>query len=465
MPSEDRDRLFERALARQLRADPSGASLCLDPETLAAYHERMLSPEEMAAAKSHLVECARCQEILAQLEATQAVNQWVEQPPRPLEALPASVARKEPDQPGEVPAPASALPREKVAALPRRRFPSLGWVAPAGAIAAGLLLWVGVREFRSPPAPHSAEIAENRSSDEERAQARSIAPEPQPPPLRRQGRADQGVVAPQASPALPLGDEKKDLDSFRESLDRKNLRSKAYTSPSRQAPAPGPRALGQAQALEPGPDFRDRLDHAASGTRQEAESADAFAIDAAKPAAGDLPSSAPALAAKAPPPPPPGPAEGNTALEAAGGSKHQKKETHSSEMNTGFSMAVAKIASLEQVAAPGGKKIWRLGAGGEILHSGDGGRTWTAQRSGVSAELSSGSAPSDKVCWIAGRDSTLLRTTDGGKHWSAVRTPFSADLAGVRATDAEHATIWSLPDRLSYETSDGGVSWQPVPHP
>ena len=45
---DDRDQLFEKALARQLRADGAAESLCLDPETLAAYHERALSPEEMA---------------------------------------------------------------------------------------------------------------------------------------------------------------------------------------------------------------------------------------------------------------------------------------------------------------------------------------------------------------------------------------------------------------------------------
>src|SRR5437762_14130250 len=76
MPSEDRDRLFEKALARHLRTDAAAAeeSACLDAEVLAAYHERLLTSEEMSAAKDHLVSCARCQEILAQLEATQDVK-------------------------------------------------------------------------------------------------------------------------------------------------------------------------------------------------------------------------------------------------------------------------------------------------------------------------------------------------------------------------------------------------------
>src|SRR2546430_13021730 len=74
MASEDRDHLFEKALARQMHADAGGDSLCLDAETLAAYHERLLSPEEMSQAKNHLVSCTRCQQILAQLEATENLD-------------------------------------------------------------------------------------------------------------------------------------------------------------------------------------------------------------------------------------------------------------------------------------------------------------------------------------------------------------------------------------------------------
>ena len=69
MAPEDRDRTFEKALASHLR---SGATQpgCLDAELLAAYHERLLAPEQMMSCKQHIASCTRCQEILAQLEAT-----------------------------------------------------------------------------------------------------------------------------------------------------------------------------------------------------------------------------------------------------------------------------------------------------------------------------------------------------------------------------------------------------------
>ena len=80
------DSLFEKALARQMRDDQmtNGESvlrqastpphkLCPDVEIVAAYHERSLAGDEMILCKEHLVSCARCQEVLAQLEATEDI--------------------------------------------------------------------------------------------------------------------------------------------------------------------------------------------------------------------------------------------------------------------------------------------------------------------------------------------------------------------------------------------------------
>ena len=87
MAPDERDRRFDKALARHLRsAAPAGeaSSLpalrasqrgsCPDSETLAAYHERSLLPEELNSWKEHIVGCANCQNILAQLEATDEIS-------------------------------------------------------------------------------------------------------------------------------------------------------------------------------------------------------------------------------------------------------------------------------------------------------------------------------------------------------------------------------------------------------
>jgi len=80
MPRDDREQNFDKALARSLRSsgasrgsDAHDAHDCLDAEALAAYHERLLDPEEMAQRKAHIASCERCQQILARLEATDAI--------------------------------------------------------------------------------------------------------------------------------------------------------------------------------------------------------------------------------------------------------------------------------------------------------------------------------------------------------------------------------------------------------
>jgi len=113
------------------------------------------------------------------------------------------------------------------------------------------------------------------------------------------------------------------------------------------------------------------------------------------------------------------------------------------------------------IVSPGQRHVWRVGEGGSIQRSTDGGKTWKKQNSGVTVDLTSGSAASDKVAWIAGKSGTLLLTTDGGKHWKQITTPISGDLGGVHAVDATHASIWDMPNRERFETSDRGETWTP----
>ena len=83
MAPDERERNFDKALGRHLRSSAASgwsastpadsaahSAACLDPETLAAYHERSLLPEQMNSCKEHIVGCAHCQTILSQLEAT-----------------------------------------------------------------------------------------------------------------------------------------------------------------------------------------------------------------------------------------------------------------------------------------------------------------------------------------------------------------------------------------------------------
>jgi hypothetical protein len=478
---EDRDQLFERALARHLRAESAGESLCLDPETLAAYHQRMLSPAELPSAKSHIVSCARCQQVLAQLEATQEVNEIEEVADRAT----AGAARALPPEPLRQPLESPAgKPRKAVVALPQKKTFTLRWAAAAGAVAAALLISLAVRDSRllqRPGSESATQVAENRRqlpSGPPREEAKeSSRPKNQatdmPKDLEKQRPAagyagDQNETTRstrgEPAPGPPLLDERND-SAVEGKLEREKKSSPAYEYSARNGIATGGRGPSAA---------------AAQAQANSALQGGAAPVFEAAPAPGDLDKAqrqppaakSDALVAAAPAPAPLAPPSSRDQKQPAGeagdGSLKAKTAEVSSATTTGreafnaaaFSRAVSKISLDIRITAPGGNRIWSVGPAGQIFHSTDAGRTWLLQISGVAANLIGGSAPSDQVCWIAGAAGTLLRTTDSGLHWLEIRTPIAGDLGGVHASDAKHASIWDQTNHLSYETSDGGRTWK-----
>jgi len=103
--------------------------------------------------KEHIVACGRCQAILAQLEATDeislqafqqeevAAKEAVPVPaPRSVETIPAAAAPGESQRPGQAPSPKRS---RRILILRGARWQ---WLAPAGALAAGLLVWIALHE-------------------------------------------------------------------------------------------------------------------------------------------------------------------------------------------------------------------------------------------------------------------------------------------------------------------------------
>src|SRR2546421_712987 len=179
MAPDERDRRFDKALARHLRpAAPSGegavpaseSGACPDSETLAAYHERSLLPGEMNSWKEHIVGCANCQTVLAHLEATdeipwQAAEQEKVLAQRESALLASASNESQPASPRTL-----SKKSRRVRLLRGARWQ---WLAPAGALAAGLLVWIALHENHSlaPPSLEQVQVA-----------TRQVAPPPTPPP-------------------------------------------------------------------------------------------------------------------------------------------------------------------------------------------------------------------------------------------------------------------------------------------
>ena len=473
----EEDKKFDAVLGGFLVNDlriRAGHLHCPESDTLAAYHERSLLPEEMNSWKEHIVGCARCQAILTELEATDSIPLQVSAKEEVLltaAAMPAAVA----SQAGKT---ATTKAPEKSRVTPISRGVRWQWLTPAGALAAGLLVWVAWHENRTPQVKTATEVTT----------AKMEPPATLPPSVTRDGRQsvsademariskDQGAVsgaaaakpAPQARSLkqfeksdargrVPSSEPRSDKETGARAdtaLDSLAAANRAQNQPAQDTKAGAAGALSQTvevqtltasaqmqnqQAQQNLQAQQNQLNEQKTSGPNSSRSAEA--AKKRKSESPAVPYRAEATPAAQPPPPAP-------ASAAA--------------FNDGAALRMAAAISPSVIAAPGGKTLWRAGHAGMIEFSNDGGASWSRQTSNVFADLTAGSAPSDKVCWIVGRAGTILLTTDAGAHWAIIHSPLVEDLGGVRATDALHANIWNPANTRVFETSDGGATWKPA---
>jgi hypothetical protein len=457
MALDDRERNFEEALARHLRANRSAkpgtpASArhdnCPDAEMLAAYHERLLDAEEMILRKEHIASCPRCQEVLAQLEATEEIGLEIDRQefaPRSAAAMPQT------PQVHATSRPASRLARAAVAKpsppteMPRRRS-HRRWLVPAGALAAGLLVWIAVHDRiaprtqfhlaknQSPPAPEFSPRTvppPADASEEKSAKLDRLAPPPKPAAAGRDENA-AGEKARNRKPASPSsvpatrGDllssdspalEKRAANALR--ILQQSPLDKKQVAQSVESPSSAPTGISESVTVSA----------AAQPVLQEAN----------KEAAPNGVTAAPSLE--------PSPAANGRAFREI--------------VNL---QALQAGRNLVSVSSPDGAVVWRLLPSGIIQRSADAGANWTVQKTATVADLLAGSAVSEKICWMVGRGGTILLTTDGGNHWLKASSPSTDDITTVFAVDAHQATIRTAKNH-SYKTMDGGITWTPLADP
>jgi photosystem II stability/assembly factor-like uncharacterized protein len=116
-----------------------------------------------------------------------------------------------------------------------------------------------------------------------------------------------------------------------------------------------------------------------------------------------------------------------------------------------------------------GDTAWAAGQDGVILHTSNGGATWTRQAEEQAPEVQLQgiyASDADNV-WVVGDNQsgalgTVIRTTDGGDTWNQItyelpRTPCQPQLIDVHGVDAK--TVWVVgPCQVSF-TEDGGSTW------
>jgi hypothetical protein len=483
MAPDDRDHTFQKALERHLRPDrindatPDAQDEADAPhpgaEILASYHERLLAPEQMILWKSHIAGCERCQQVLAHLEATDDL--LVEDT---LEEAHAQHVLAMPDR--ELPEPAAVPAASPARAADRwsRRFKvrsgaNWRWLAPAGALAAGLLLWISFHEANAPsfqlaknqhmtapsavpaalpatPSPANKEVASSanatplvessaRGNRESEALRRN---ESIPLDEKRSAsvKADKSG-APHTQPSPPHSDAEGEHDGRRSNVPGGVVAEEAELQKQKQATTS---ALSSTAATT---EFKDQRADSLDTATNQVKSENFAKAKAASGAAGrQAPQDQNTPVAQPAPGQPLQAAQDITKLPVG-----QDATKHIADIRN------MRLSDVAIIPAPGGTVLWSAGPAGIVRHSTDAGATWAVQASGVVADLLAGSAPSDKVCWIVGRFATILRTADSGAHWQKIRAPITDDLLAVFAVDAQQASI-SLA-QATYQTKDGGRTW------
>jgi hypothetical protein len=458
MPADDPK--FERALAQHLRGGSAQAN-CPDAETLAAYHERNLSLEEMAKWKEHISACEACQEALALVETTenQLAEDWENRGIPVLEEASIQAVHAGNIPTRSVKQAESAAPQ--AAATPaeiwRRRRPALlRWAIPLGAVAAGVLVFIGIYEQRAPKVAHYSDTIIARHQEQ-----------------------------PAASPVL--GDQEAKVQSSQKSKDAQQTSTEMPRQKTEQELIVVPPAKPSQRAIAADDAARESLDQIASGRLEKKKSAPpspapGIMARAATDAAAS--ENAPAVAS-APPAPAPPVSRGAVGGAVGGGlpahadaksvplsitesvpveskAAAPNIQTYAMSRKQGVSNEAVEVTGSDTglLLTPDNKVFWKLQPAGTVQLTTDGGKKWKSLDTGANANLTAGFAPSSRVCWLAGKAGTLLLTTDRGAHWTRISTPITGDLGGVHASDAKHASIWDAANHISYETSDGGATWK-----
>jgi photosystem II stability/assembly factor-like uncharacterized protein len=118
--------------------------------------------------------------------------------------------------------------------------------------------------------------------------------------------------------------------------------------------------------------------------------------------------------------------------------------------------------SIESMVFVNSKKGWGIdGEQSNIVHTADGGQTWTIQRR-ASRGWQSLSFINSQEGWAAGPDG-IIHTSDGGQAWEYQIEPESTLARGLRQiTFIDRKQGWVVSRDGALRTTDGGDTWKPI---
>lgn len=102
---------------------------------------------------------------------------------------------------------------------------------------------------------------------------------------------------------------------------------------------------------------------------------------------------------------------------------------------------------------------WVVGIKGTIIHTTDGGKSWSKQESGTEKNIFSVSFADAQNGWAVGEFGTILHTADGGENWAFQSKGMDKMLNSVCFMDAQNGWVVGEFGTIIH-TTDGGVKWE-----
>jgi hypothetical protein len=309
------------------------------------------------------------------------------------------------------------------------RRPAFVWLAPLTAVAAALLVWINI-----PPREVASLDVQTAPRTAQGATGSDALPPAGAPAAAAQSQRPEATPSFDAAKAIPPAAAPPAFRDRAAEQERDRLAARAGAVASRQAPL----VAGRAGANDATPQIAE------AGERREA---------VAPLPATPLPAAAAAPLSSAD-------AVGTRAAVAERAPQVTETVTVGAANVAPQSMLRRLATSEAIIVSPNPASRWRVGTGGVVQHSADGGRTWQTQATGASVSLVGGASPAAAVCWLVGPAGTVIVTTDEGRSWQRLPFPATVDLRSIRATDDKTATVLTA-DGRTFTTSDGGRTWRP----
>ncbi|KVO23659.1 hypothetical protein WJ74_33390 [Burkholderia ubonensis] len=132
---------------------------------------------------------------------------------------------------------------------------------------------------------------------------------------------------------------------------------------------------------------------------------------------------------------------------------------HSNDGGLTWTVQIASGNAIVSISSVDGNHVWALDKQRNVLASSDAGATWLTVATGAGFSLNAVRFADQRHGWVVGQGQSIFATTDGGQTWtSQFRNSSAAALNAIDVIDANHAFAVG-DDGAILQTTDGGQSW------